>query len=163
MARNWTANHNVSIMVLLCFQLWDIRDGMCKQTFSGHESDINAITVSVCHAYYGSMAVYGPFYLQLCAFLAYFPECESDFFHQTHLVNASCNGFLYIKLYLCTWKRCMHVFFKNMTRLPNYYYYRRRSNKELLDKTEIRTFIVRVALVTLLGREDCLMMNHIQV
>ena len=28
------------------FQLWDIRDGMCKQTFSGHESDINAITVS---------------------------------------------------------------------------------------------------------------------
>ena len=54
-------------MVLLCFQLWDIRDGMCKQTFSGHESDINAITVSVCHAYYESMAVYGPFYLQLCA------------------------------------------------------------------------------------------------
>lgn len=29
------------------FQLWDIRDGMCKQTFSGHESDINAITVSL--------------------------------------------------------------------------------------------------------------------
>lgn len=28
-------------------QLWDIRDGMCKQTFSGHESDINAITVSI--------------------------------------------------------------------------------------------------------------------
>lgn len=28
-------------------QLWDIRDGMCKQTFSGHESDINAITVSL--------------------------------------------------------------------------------------------------------------------
>ena len=26
--------------------MWDIRDGMCKQTFSGHESDINAITVS---------------------------------------------------------------------------------------------------------------------
>ncbi len=36
--------------VLRChfvFQLWDIRDGMCKQTFSGHESDINAITVSI--------------------------------------------------------------------------------------------------------------------
>ena len=29
------------------FQLWDIRDGMCKQTFSGHESDINAIVVSI--------------------------------------------------------------------------------------------------------------------
>ena len=28
-------------------QLWDIRDGMCKQTFSGHESDINAIVVSI--------------------------------------------------------------------------------------------------------------------
>ena len=28
------------------FQLWDIRDGMCKQTFPGHESDINAVTVS---------------------------------------------------------------------------------------------------------------------
>ena len=25
--------------------MWDIRDGMCKQTFSGHESDINAIAV----------------------------------------------------------------------------------------------------------------------
>uniref|UniRef100_A0A1I7WE84 WD_REPEATS_REGION domain-containing protein n=1 Tax=Heterorhabditis bacteriophora TaxID=37862 RepID=A0A1I7WE84_HETBA len=23
--------------------LWDIRDGMCKQTFPGHESDINAV------------------------------------------------------------------------------------------------------------------------
>lgn len=26
-------------------QLWDVRDGMCRQTFSGHESDINAIGV----------------------------------------------------------------------------------------------------------------------
>ena len=26
-------------------QLWDIREGMCKQTFPGHESDINAVTV----------------------------------------------------------------------------------------------------------------------
>lgn len=34
------------LCVVLCIQLWDIRDGMCKQTFSGHESDINAITVS---------------------------------------------------------------------------------------------------------------------
>ena len=25
-------------------QLWDLRDGQCKQTFPGHESDINAIT-----------------------------------------------------------------------------------------------------------------------
>jgi len=31
--------------VVRLWQLWDIRDGMCKQTFSGHESDINAITV----------------------------------------------------------------------------------------------------------------------
>lgn len=28
-------------------KLWDIRDGMCKQTFTGHESDINAVTVSL--------------------------------------------------------------------------------------------------------------------
>lgn len=27
-------------------KLWDIRDGQCKQTFTGHESDINAVTVS---------------------------------------------------------------------------------------------------------------------
>ena len=31
----------------LFFQLWDIRDGMCKQTFPGHESDINAVTVTI--------------------------------------------------------------------------------------------------------------------
>jgi guanine nucleotide-binding protein G(I)/G(S)/G(T) subunit beta-1 len=24
-------------------KLWDVRDGMCKQTFPGHESDINAV------------------------------------------------------------------------------------------------------------------------
>lgn len=29
---------------LLQFQLWDIREGVCKQTFTGHESDINAVT-----------------------------------------------------------------------------------------------------------------------
>lgn len=28
-------------------KLWDIRDGQCKQTFPGHESDINAVTVSI--------------------------------------------------------------------------------------------------------------------
>ena len=28
-------------------QLWDIRDGICRQTFPGHESDINAVTVSL--------------------------------------------------------------------------------------------------------------------
>ena len=28
-------------------KLWDVRDGMCRQTFSGHESDINAIGVSL--------------------------------------------------------------------------------------------------------------------
>ena len=26
------------------YQLWDLRDGKCKQTFPGHESDINAVT-----------------------------------------------------------------------------------------------------------------------
>ena len=26
-------------------QLWDIRSGMCRQTFTGHESDINAVSV----------------------------------------------------------------------------------------------------------------------
>lgn len=30
----------------LTLQLWDVRDGLCHQTFSGHESDINAIGVS---------------------------------------------------------------------------------------------------------------------
>ena len=29
-------------------QLWDIREGMCTQTFAGHESDINAIGVHYC-------------------------------------------------------------------------------------------------------------------
>lgn len=29
-------------------KLWDIREGTCRQTFGGHESDINAIGVSVC-------------------------------------------------------------------------------------------------------------------
>ena len=43
----------VFVLILLCalfdvLQMWDIRDGMCKQTFTGHESDINAITVRVC-------------------------------------------------------------------------------------------------------------------
>jgi len=33
------------VCVCVAVQLWDIRDGMCKQTFTGHESDINAITV----------------------------------------------------------------------------------------------------------------------
>lgn len=28
-------------------KLWDIREGSCKQTFPGHESDINAVTVCV--------------------------------------------------------------------------------------------------------------------
>ena len=28
-------------------KLWDIRDGMCKNTFVGHESDINAVNVSI--------------------------------------------------------------------------------------------------------------------
>lgn len=33
-------------IVFYLIKLWDIRDGMCKQTFPGHESDINAVTVS---------------------------------------------------------------------------------------------------------------------
>lgn len=28
-------------------KLWDIREGACRQTFGGHESDINAIGVSI--------------------------------------------------------------------------------------------------------------------
>lgn len=33
-------------------KLWDVREGSCRQTFSGHESDINAISVrnAVCTA-----------------------------------------------------------------------------------------------------------------
>lgn len=27
-------------------KLWDVREGTCRQTFTGHESDINAICVS---------------------------------------------------------------------------------------------------------------------
>ena len=30
-----------------CLKVWDIRDGMCKQTFTGHESDINAVAVRI--------------------------------------------------------------------------------------------------------------------
>ena len=36
---------NADFLFDFFFQLWDIRDGMCKQTFPGHESDINAVTV----------------------------------------------------------------------------------------------------------------------
>lgn len=32
-------------------KLWDVREGMCRQTFTGHESDINAICVSHIHTY----------------------------------------------------------------------------------------------------------------
>lgn len=28
-------------------KLWDVREGMCRQTFTGHESDINAICVCI--------------------------------------------------------------------------------------------------------------------
>ena len=31
---------------LSSLQVWDIRTGMCTQTFTGHESDINAVSVS---------------------------------------------------------------------------------------------------------------------
>ena len=30
-------------------KLWDIRDGMCRQSFTGHVSDINAVSVSERH------------------------------------------------------------------------------------------------------------------
>jgi len=37
----------LSAMWIVCMsQLWDIRDGACKQTFTGHESDINTISAS---------------------------------------------------------------------------------------------------------------------
>lgn len=31
-------------------KLWDIREGTCRQTFGGHESDINAIGVRITSA-----------------------------------------------------------------------------------------------------------------
>lgn len=31
-------------------KLWDVREGTCRQTFSGHESDINAICVRILSA-----------------------------------------------------------------------------------------------------------------
>jgi len=34
-------------LLLIGVQLWDIRDGACKQTFTGHESDINTISASL--------------------------------------------------------------------------------------------------------------------
>lgn len=37
-------NYNI---MFFNFQLWDVRDGTCKQTFPGHESDINAVTVII--------------------------------------------------------------------------------------------------------------------
>jgi len=37
----------ISCALIDLLQMWDIRDGMCKQTFTGHESDINAITVRI--------------------------------------------------------------------------------------------------------------------
>jgi len=40
-------NYCLCVSSLLCAQLWDIRDGACKQTFTGHESDIN--TISACY------------------------------------------------------------------------------------------------------------------
>lgn len=30
-------------------KLWDIRDGMCRQSFTGHVSDINAVCVSATY------------------------------------------------------------------------------------------------------------------
>ena len=42
-------NHTVLFKFIFVFyvQLWDVRDGNCKQTFTGHESDINAVTVRI--------------------------------------------------------------------------------------------------------------------
>lgn len=34
-------------------KLWDVREGTCRQTFSGHESDINAICVRMPSAWGG--------------------------------------------------------------------------------------------------------------
>ena len=38
-------------------KLWDIRDGMCRQTFPGHESDINAVTVSILMIYIPNISI----------------------------------------------------------------------------------------------------------
>lgn len=40
-------------------KLWDVREGMCRQTFTGHESDINAICVS-------STTTFGIYFTVLC-------------------------------------------------------------------------------------------------
>lgn len=34
-------------------KLWDVREGTCRQTFSGHESDINAICVRMPSVWWG--------------------------------------------------------------------------------------------------------------
>lgn len=48
-------------------KLWDIREAQCRQTFGGHESDINAIGVRVIAA------------LQKCSSLLSFPLLFSSF------------------------------------------------------------------------------------
>lgn len=45
-AESGSSSRSSPLFSLTC-QLWDIRDGLCKQTFPGHESDINAVTVSL--------------------------------------------------------------------------------------------------------------------
>lgn len=66
-------------------KLWDVREGMCRQTFTGHESDINAICVSSTVAQLLTLV----FYKQLTVkcdwsfkslFLIYTPSVPLQFF-----------------------------------------------------------------------------------
>ena len=43
----WYFNKFLSSLDSLSIQLWDIRSGVCRQTFTGHETDINAVSVSL--------------------------------------------------------------------------------------------------------------------
>ena len=56
------------------FQVWDIRSGMCTQTFTGHESDINAVSVSLFKTYFDFLTQRG----RICSTTKSFEQC--DFF-----------------------------------------------------------------------------------
>lgn len=51
----------------LCFQVWDIRQGKCVQTFAGHESDVNSVTLFPDGNAFGSGACSYPHHLSFSA------------------------------------------------------------------------------------------------
>ena len=98
---DWLVRSRVirKVFLCFCFQLWDIRDGMCKQTFSGHESDINAITVSACRVVNKMLRWHGGWFMgvlsEIMCLLGILSKILIWFFCRIHLLAASCyKGFL---------------------------------------------------------------------